>query len=167
MKIKIRKNGYIIFGVHVLKCAIGKNGITQFKKEGDQATPAGKFKIKKILYRPDRIDSLKTQLPIQKINPNVGWCDDPKDKAYNREISLPYKASHEVLWRKDNIYDLVLITNYNCNPVKSKKGSAIFIHIAKNNFKPTNGCIALRKEKLIMLISKIKKQSWVIIENSS
>jgi len=167
MKIKVRKNGYIIFGNRLLKCAIGKNGITQFKKEGDKATPAGKFKIKKILYRPDRIDSFSSQIPIQKITPNIGWCDDAKDKAYNKEIFLPYEASHEPLWRKDNIYDLILVIDYNCNPIKPRKGSAIFIHVAENNFTPTNGCIALKKEKLIELISKMKKQSWIVVGDNS
>ena len=163
MHIKVRKNGYIIFGNCLLKCALGKNGITQYKKEGDMATPAGKFKIIKILYRPDRINSPNSQIPAEKINPNTGWCDDPKDRQYNRRVFLPYEASCESLWRQDSIYDLILVTNYNRNPIRQNKGSAIFIHIEKNNFTPTKGCIALKREALIKLITKIKKQSWLVV----
>ncbi len=93
----------------------------------------------------------------------MGWCDDPRSKKYNHIINLPSKYSHEKLYRKDNIYDLVLVLNYNMNPVIKNKGSAIFIHITKKNYKPTRGCIALKKENLLNIIKLIKKNCVVKI----
>ena len=93
----------------------------------------------------------------------MGWCDDPNSQLYNQQISLPNKYSHERLYRNDNLYDLILVLNYNTNPIIKNKGSAIFIHIAKNSYKKTKGCIALKKVHLIELISKIKKNTKVKI----
>ena len=93
----------------------------------------------------------------------MGWCDDPKSKKYNQKIKIPTSYSYERLYRKDNIYDLILVISYNINPIVKKKGSAIFIHIAKKNYQPTQGCIALKKGNLIKLISKIKKDTKIRI----
>jgi L,D-peptidoglycan transpeptidase YkuD (ErfK/YbiS/YcfS/YnhG family) len=93
----------------------------------------------------------------------MGWCDDPKSHLYNRQIKLPNKYSHEKLYRNDNLYDLVAVLDYNTNPIIKNKGSAIFIHISKNSYKKTAGCIALKKEDLIKIISLIKKGTKIQI----
>ena len=93
----------------------------------------------------------------------MGWCDDPKSSKYNKEIKLPFKLSHEKLYRKDNLYDLILVLNYNTDPVKKNKGSAIFFHIAKKSYKKTKGCVGLKKIDLINLTSKITKDTAIKI----
>jgi len=155
----ILKNKFLYFKNYKLKCSIGKNGISNKKKEGDGKTPQGNFKFKYILYRKDRILNLKTVLKKKVIKKNMGWCDDPKTKYYNRLVELPFKYSTEKLWLKENIYDIILIINYNINPVIKKKGSAIFLHIAKNKYPYTKGCIAINKKDMKLLISKIDKKT--------
>ena len=155
MHILINKN-YLTYNKLKVKCAIGKKGIGYKKKEGDLITPIGKFKIKFVLYRQDRVKIL-TKLKKKIIKKKMGWCDDPKSSHYNKLIELPFAHSHEKLFRKENIYDIILVLNYNMNPVKKNKGSAIFIHIAKNNFKKTRGCVAIKKINLIRLIKEISR----------
>ena len=126
-------------------------------------TPKGTFKIKEIFYRKDRVQNLITRLKKTVIRKNMGWCDDPKSKKYNKLIYFPFKHSAEKLYRSENIYDIILVLNFNMNPVKKNKGSAIFIHVAKKNFQPTQGCIALNKSELIKLVKSIKKNTAVKI----
>ena len=145
-----------------MKCAIGKKGISYKKKEGDLITPRGQFNIKYILYRRDRV-KISTKLRKKVIKKNMGWCDDPRSNYYNRLVKLPFDYNHEKLYKNENIYDIILVLNYNMNPVKKNKGSAIFIHVAKNNFKKTKGCIAIRKISLIELIKKINSNTKVKI----
>ena len=145
-----------------MKCAIGKKGIGYKKKEGDLLTPAGQFKIKYILYRKDRV-KISTKLEKKIIKKNMGWCDDPKSNQYNKLIKLPFAYNHEKLFKKENIYDIILVLNYNMNPVKKNKGSAIFIHVARNNFKKTEGCVAIKKLNLIKLIKKLNPNTKIII----
>jgi L,D-peptidoglycan transpeptidase YkuD (ErfK/YbiS/YcfS/YnhG family) len=114
-------------------------------------------------YRSDRIKNIITIVKKIKITKKIGWCDDTNSLFYNQQISLPTKFSHEKLYRNDNLYDLVLVINYNTKPIIRNKGSAIFIHIAKKNYKKTKGCIALKKKHLIELISKIKKNTKIKI----
>ena len=95
----------------------------------------------------------------------MGWCDDSRSKDYNKIIRLPFNFSHEKLYKKENIYDIILVLNYNMNPIVKNKGSAIFIHIAKKNYKKTKGCIALKKRDLLKIISKVKKNTQVKIVN--
>ena len=131
--------------------------------EGDNITPKGIFKIIKIYYRPDKIKKIKTAIKKSKIKKNMGWCDDPKSRFYNKLINLPTKYSHEKLYRNDNLYDLIIVLSYNTSPIIKNKGSAIFMHIANNSYKKTKGCIALKKEHLIKIISKIKKNTKIKI----
>ena len=149
------KNRFLYFLNYKLKCSIGKNGITNKKKEGDNKTPRGKFKFKYILYRKDRITNLKTRLKTVKIKKNMGWCDDIKSKYYNQLIKIPFKHSYEKLWLKENIYDIILVLNYNMNPIIKDKGSAIFLHIAKNKYQATKGCIAISKRNIKLLINEL------------
>jgi len=153
----INKSSYLIYKNFRFKCALGKAGIGKKKKEGDNITPKGLYKIVKIYYRKDRIKKVSSKFKLIKITKNIGWCDDPNSEKYNQIINLPTKYSYEKLYRKDNVYDLILVLNYNMDPVIKKKGSAIFIHVAKKNYQSTQGCIALKKNNLMKLISKINK----------
>ena len=157
------KNKFLNYSNYKVKCAIGKRGISSFKKEGDLTTPRGKFKIKGLYYRKDRIKRLKTKLKKIPITKNMGWCDDPKSKQYNKLIRLPFSQSREKLYRRDNIYDLILILNYNMDPVKKNKGSAIFINVAKKKMTPTKGCLAIKKIDLLKLLKLIEKKTLVKI----
>jgi len=157
------KNKKLIVDEYRIKCAIGKRGIRNKKKEGDEITPIGKFKIKTILYRKDRITHIKTKINKLSIKKDMGWCDDPKSKEYNKLVKLPFKGSFEKLYRKDNTYDIILVLNYNINPIRKGKGSAIFIHIARKNYKNTLGCIAVSKRNLKKIIKKINKSTIVNI----
>ena len=159
----INKSGYLKYKDLKFKCALGKSGIGNKKIEGDNITPKGNFKIIKIYYRKDRLKKLSSKFKLTEITKNMGWCDDPKSKKYNQLIKLPTKYSHEILYIRDNIYDLILVLNYNMKPTIKNKGSAIFIHVAKKNYKKTKGCIALKKTNLIYLVKKIKKNTKVII----
>jgi L,D-peptidoglycan transpeptidase YkuD (ErfK/YbiS/YcfS/YnhG family) len=159
----IKKSGYLKYKKFRYRCALGKAGIKKKIKEGDNITPRGIFKITKIYYRADKIKPIKTNIRKFKIKKNMGWCDDPKSHLYNRQIKLPNKYSHEKLYRNDNLYDLVAVLDYNTNPIIKNKGSAIFIHISKNSYKKTAGCIALKKEDLIKIISLIKKGTKIQI----
>ena len=153
----VKKSGYLKYKNLKVRCALGKAGIKKKEKEGDNITPKGIFEITRIYYRADKIKNITTRIKKVKIKKNIGWCDDPNSNFYNKQIKLPSKYSHEKLYRRDNLYDLVLVLNYNINPIIKNKGSAIFLHIAKDSYKKTKGCIALKKKHLILLISKIKK----------
>ena len=153
----INKSGYLKYKDFKFKCALGKSGIGNKKIEGDNITPKGVFNIIKIYYRKDRVKKLSSKFKLIEITKNMGWCDDPKSRKYNKLIKLPNKYSHEILYRKDNIYDLILVLNYNIKPTIKNKGSAIFIHVAKKNYKKTAGCVALKKVNLIKLINTLSK----------
>ena len=158
------KNKKLFLDQYKIKCSIGKRGIGTKKKEGDKITPKGKFKIKAILYRKDRISNFKSKIMKLSIQKNMGWCDDPHSKHYNKLIKFPFKYSAEKLYRNDNIYDIILVLNYNFNPIRKGKGSAIFIHVAKKNYKKTLGCIAISKKDLKKIIKKINKGTTVNID---
>ena len=160
----INKSKYLKYKDLKFKCAIGKAGIRKKKKEGDNITPKGIYKIIKIYYRDDRIKKISSKFKLIKITKKMGWCDDPKSKKYNRLIKLPNKYSHEKLYKKNNTYDLLLVLDYNMKPIVKNKGSAIFIHVAKRNYKPTAGCIALKKKDLLKLTKIIKLSTKILIK---
>ena len=159
----INKSGYLKYKNLKFRCALGKAGIGKKSTEGDQITPKGAYKIIKIYYRKDRIKKITSKFKLVEIKKNMGWCDDPKSKKYNQLIKLPSKYSHENLYRENSIYDLILVLNYNMNPIIKNKGSAIFIHIANKKFKNTEGCIAIEKKNLVRLVKIINKKTLVII----
>ena len=159
----VKKSGYLKYKNLKFRCALGRAGIKKKEKEGDNVTPKGIFKIIKMYYRPDKIKNIKTNIKKIKIKKNIGWCDDPSSRFYNQQINLPSKFSYEKLYRNDNLYDLILVLNYNTNPIIENKGSAIFVHIAKKSYTKTKGCIALKKKHLIELISIIKKNTKIRI----
>ncbi len=153
----INKSGLIKYKNFKFRCALGKAGIGEKKREGDNITPKGNHKIVKIYYRSDRIKKISSKFRLIQITKNMGWCDDPNSKSYNQLVNLPSKYTHEKLFKKNNIYDIIVVLNYNIKPVIKNKGSAIFIHVAKKNYPPTQGCIALKKNDLLKLLSKISK----------
>ena len=137
------------------KCAIGKNGITNSKIEGDKCTPSGIYSIDKIYYREDRLSLPKLDFQTIPINKNFGWCDDIHSSYYNEFIKFPFSHSAEILYREDNIYNIICIINYNTNPVIKKRGSAIFLHIANTDYSGTAGCLALKQDDLIELLQNM------------
>ena len=151
----VNKSGVLKYKNLKFKCALGEAGIGKKKKEGDNITPKGSYRLLKLFYRSDRIPNFKTVLKKNKINKKMGWCDDINNKNYNKLIKLPSSFSHEKLFRKDNIYDLIIPINYNTKKIVKGKGSAIFLHVAKKNYEPTRGCIALKKKDLILLLKSI------------
>jgi len=159
----INKSGYLKYKDFKFKCALGKAGVGKKKIEGDNITPKGTFEIVKIYYRSDRIKKIYSKIKLFKINKKMGWCNDPTSKKYNQLIKLPSKYTHEKLYRQDNVYDLVVVLNYNTTPIIKNKGSAIFIHVAKKNYKKTEGCVALKKKHLVKLIKNIKNKTKIII----
>ena len=159
----VKKSGYLKYKNFKFRCALGKAGIKQKEREGDFITPKGKFKLIKIYYRSDRIKKVSSVLKKIKIKKNMGWCDDVSSNYYNKQIKINKKFSHEKLYRKDNVYDIVVVLNYNLNPIIKGKGSAIFLHVAKKNYKKTQGCIALKKNELLNLVSKIKRNTQIKI----
>lgn len=163
MHIYINKKN-LIYKNYKTKCAIGKRGIGYKKKEGDLITPKGKYKIKFLLYRKDRVKKVQSKIKKIEIKKNFGWCNDPQSKNYNKIIRLPSSYSYEKLYKKENIYDIILVLNYNMNPTIKNKGSAIFIHIAKRNYKKTEGCVAIDKRSLTKIVRELKKNTQVKIE---
>jgi L,D-peptidoglycan transpeptidase YkuD (ErfK/YbiS/YcfS/YnhG family) len=162
----VKKSGYLKYKNFKYRCALGKAGINKKIKEGDNVTPAGIFKIIKIYYRADKIKNIKTHMKKIKIKKNMGWCDDIKSKFYNKEIKLPSQYSHEKFYRKDEIYDIICVLDFNVNPISRGKGSAIFLHIAKEKYTHTKGCVALKKKDLMYILSKIKKNTKIkIVKN--
>ena len=159
----INKFGYLKYKNLKFKCALGKAGIGIKKTEGDNITPIGIYRIVKIYYRKDRIKKITSNFRPIEISKDMCWCDDPKSKKYNQLIKLPTKYNNERLFKKNNIYDLIIVLNYNMKPVIKNKGSAIFIHVAKKNYKKTAGCIALKKVHLLKLVKEIKKNTKVVI----
>ena len=162
MNIKINKNHFLYKG-YKLRCSIGKSGIKKVKKEGDLATPKGTFGFGLLYYRKDRIKLHKCKIKKKIIKKNMGWCNDSKSIKYNKEINLPYKYSSEKLYKKENVYDLFLIIKYNTNPVIKKKGSAIFLHIAKKNYKPTQGCVAISKKDFLKILPSLNNKTTITI----
>lgn len=135
-------------------CAIGKGGFSDRKREGDGATPLGIFPLRECWYRADRIASPRTKLMLHSIAPDDGWCDDPASPHYNRQVKLPFAASHERLWREDGRYDLLVPLGYNDGPVKPGAGSAIFLHVAAADYTPTEGCVALARENMLDVLAR-------------
>jgi len=154
---------YLTYNNYKAKCAIGKRGIGNKKKEGDLITPKGQYKIKYILYRKDRIKKIQTKLKKFQIKKNMGWCDDRNSKKYNKLVKLPSNYGYEKLYKKENIYDIILVLNYNMNPILKGRGSAIFIHISKKNYKKTEGCVAIKKIDLLKILKELKINTKVKI----
>ena len=162
MNIKL-KNNFLYLDQYKIKCAVGKRGITSNKVEGDKKTPKGIFRFKSIFYRKDKIFKIKCLLKKTIIKKNMGWCDDVHSKYYNTLIKFPFKAGAEKLYLNNSIYDVIVIIDYNLKPIIKGKGSAIFLHISRRNYKPTKGCIAVTKKNMFTLLSRITNTTKIII----
>ena len=160
----VRKN-LLGFNGNSYRCAIGKNGVTSEKKEGDGCTPLGEYSLGCIYFRKDKLILTDVKLPTIAIDKNAGWCDDVASNDYNRPIAFPFKYSAERLFRDDGIYDIVCVINYNTFPVIPGHGSAIFLHIAKPGFLGTEGCVAIEREALIEIATNLTADSTIVIEN--
>lgn len=147
-------------------CALGRGGVIDAaaKQEGDGATPAGLWPMRRVFYRPDRIAAPETGLDRVPLRPHDGWCDDPRDPLYNRPVSLPYAASHERLWRDEPVYDVIVELGYNDEPVEPGRGSAIFMHVARADGAPTEGCVALALADLLDVLRLSGPDSLLQIE---
>jgi L,D-peptidoglycan transpeptidase YkuD (ErfK/YbiS/YcfS/YnhG family) len=159
----INKTGYLKYKNLKFRCSLGKGGVGKKEMEGDNITPIGSYKLVNFFFRKDRIDKINSKIKFKEIKKNMGWCDDPKSKKYNQLIKLPSKLSYEKLFRKDHLYDLLIVLDYNMNPVIKNRGSAIFIHLATKYYNSTQGCIGLKKIDMIELIKKIKKTELIKI----
>lgn len=146
------RTGLLICERGRFRCALGRGGVGRVKREGDGATPAGAFPLRRLLYRGDRLERPATRLPLGLIAPDHGWCDDPADAAYNRPVRLPFTPRHEVMWRDDGLYDLVVVLGHNDGPVVAGAGSAVFLHVAREGYAPTEGCVALARDDLLRVL---------------
>lgn len=151
---------------HFLRCALGRGGIRTDKVEGDGATPAGAFPFRRLFYRADRLALPVTSLPTHPIGRDDGWCDDPADPLYNRPVRLPYPGRHERMWHADALYDLVLVIGHNDAPVLPGRGSAVFVHLARPDFGPTEGCVAFTAGDLLSILAECEPATIVKIAES-
>lgn len=141
---------------------LGKGGVRVDKREGDGATPVGTFHLVTLYYRPDRVTYPKTRLPVVALTPDMGWCDAPTHPRYNQQVKLPFEASHEKMWMDAHVYDMVVSTSHNQNPIEPGKGSAIFIHLMGDNAY-TEGCLAMDAEMFLKVMEKAcPEDTWHI-----
>jgi L,D-peptidoglycan transpeptidase YkuD (ErfK/YbiS/YcfS/YnhG family) len=163
MDLLVSGDGTARFAGRLVHCALGRGGLSETKREGDGATPIGIWPLRRLLYRPDRVPLPVTGLPATPIGPADGWCDAPGDGNYNLPVILPYPASAETLWREDTVYDLIVPLGYNDAPVVHGLGSAIFLHLARDGYPPTEGCVALARADLIDYLALATSGSRIIV----
>ena len=153
--ITVTSDGWLSYHDDRIRCALGKNGVTDDKREGDSKTPLGQYPLRELYYRPDRLAALTSPFTPQPITQTIGWCDDPTHISYNLPVALPFSASHETLWREDDRYNIIIPMGYNDAPPIAGKGSAIFFHIASEHYEGTEGCVAISQHDMIILLDKI------------
>jgi L,D-peptidoglycan transpeptidase YkuD (ErfK/YbiS/YcfS/YnhG family) len=158
--------GYARIGDLMFVCSLGRNNVKQIKREGDGATPRGVFQLRRVLYRADRLPVPATDLPVSVIQRSDGWCDAPDDVHYNQLVQHPYQASAEKLWRDDSRYDIIVIVGYNDDPVVAGRGSAIFLHVAAEDFRPTEGCVAFERNDLLTLLNHCSTETKIDIREA-
>jgi L,D-peptidoglycan transpeptidase YkuD (ErfK/YbiS/YcfS/YnhG family) len=151
--------GRLVAGGMAFTCALGWSGIGMRKREGDGATPSGRYLALRAFWRNDRLARPRTALALAPIGRSAGWCDDPGDRNYNKPVTLPYPTSAESMRRKDRLYDIVVDLSWNRVPILKGKGSAIFLHVAAEAYGPTQGCIALSRENLRKLLPRIGRRT--------
>ena len=165
MTIIIKNKDTLLFEDFKFKCSVGKKGFSKNKKEGDYTTPKGIFKLGDVYYRTDRVQKPQSKIKAIKIKKEMGWCDDPKSKFYNKLIKIRKKSKfkYEKLFRKDYKYDLLIVIKYNYKKVIKHRGSAIFLHLTKN-YSSTKGCVALQKKDFLILLKVINKKTKIKIK---
>ncbi len=157
------QTGWLTIGSLRVACALGRSGSVVRKREGDGATPIGQFQLRSAFYRADRIVRPGTGLPLKRLGPNDGWCDAPSDRSYNRFVRHPFPASAEQLWRTDHLYDVLVVIGHNDLPRRRAGGSAIFMHIARDGMKPTEGCVTLRASDMRKVLPHVRASSRIRI----
>jgi L,D-peptidoglycan transpeptidase YkuD (ErfK/YbiS/YcfS/YnhG family) len=157
------REGRLILAHGVRRAALGRGGVAALKHEGDGATPLGRFPVRRVLYRADRMARPRTRFSIHAIGANDGWCEDPADRNYNKLVKLSPKASADRLTRADSLHNLVLVLGYNDRPRVKGRGSAIFLHLARPGYAPTAGCIALLRHDLLMLLAQLRCGSAIVV----
>jgi L,D-peptidoglycan transpeptidase YkuD (ErfK/YbiS/YcfS/YnhG family) len=151
--------GILSLGGLNFRCSLGKGGILALKREGDGATPLARMRVLGGYRRTDGVVARRTTLPLRPIGNDLGWCDAPADRNYNRPVSLPYPASHERMRRKDRLYDICIVLDWNISPRRRNCGSAIFLHLARPGYLPTEGCIALSPRDMARLLPRLSTRS--------
>ncbi|WP_246725396.1 L,D-transpeptidase [Beijerinckia sp. L45] len=146
-----------------LTCVLGGRGIAHNKREGDKATPSGAMRVLSGYFRDDRIARPRCRVPLRPLKQDLGWCDDPASPLYNRPAPLPLREGHEIMWRKDGLYDVVFVLDYNLAPRRKGLGSAIFLHCAKPSLSPTLGCVALRPADMRRLLPRLARGVKVVV----
>lgn len=163
MEILVQPDGFITWGERRVRCALGRSGVSLNKREGDGATPAGRFALREVMYRADRLEPPPPPLPCRPITADMGWSDDPTHIEYNKLVLLPHGGGHEKLWREDAIYDIIVVLGYNDHPPRPNLGSAIFMHVARPDYSSTQGCVALAKADLLALLADCEPETFVNI----
>ena len=153
MLAQVHEDGRVVLNGLVFRASLGRAGLVAFKLEGDGGTPRGYLPLRRVLYRADRLPPPRAAVPLEPLAQNDGWCDAPSSRFYNRRVTLPFDASHEELWRRDEVYDIIGILGWNDDPVERDRGSAIFLHIAEPDYPPTSGCVALARRDLLALLA--------------
>ena len=156
-----KTHGRLHAGVNTFACAIGASSIRRHKREGDRATPAGHFRLIEGFFKPGHRPA--TLIPMRVLTKAMGWCEDPAAASYNRLVRLPSHDGHERMWRDDELYDIVLVLDYNMRPRRRNLGSAIFMHCARPDFSPTLGCVALRAEDLRKLLPRLARDALLVV----
>jgi L,D-peptidoglycan transpeptidase YkuD (ErfK/YbiS/YcfS/YnhG family) len=151
--------GFLIAGTTIFRCALGRSGMCQAKREGDGATPIGVYPALAAFWRADRLSRPRITLPLSPIKRDQGWCEVSADRNYNRPVKLPYPTSTESMCRDDHLYDIVLDLAWNRRPIRKGRGSAIFLHLARPDYSPTQGCIALSRADLLKLLPRIGRRT--------
>ena len=154
MEAVLRRDGRLIWRGQPIRAAFGKGGIRRDKQEGDGATPLALLPLRRVLYRADRVPPPRCSVPVEPIAATDGWCDDPNRREYNQAVRLPFDGSHEELWRRDPVYDVIGVLGWNDAPVVKGRGSAIFLHVARPDYAPTEGCVALSLPDLTRLLAE-------------
>jgi L,D-peptidoglycan transpeptidase YkuD (ErfK/YbiS/YcfS/YnhG family) len=156
--------GWLIAGPLSLPAALGRGGIKANKREGDGATPRGTFRLKRLWWRAGRHPRPATLLPVQRVMPDDGWCEDPSDRHYNQRIKVPPQSKADRLARNDNLYDFIVELDHNTSPRVAGRGSAVFIHVARPQFAPTAGCVALELSSLRRLLARVGPRTRIVVE---
>ena len=159
-----RSQGVLRAGPLSLPVALGRGGIKANKREGDGATPRGTFRLRRLWWRDGRHPRPATLLPVTRIKPDDGWCEDPSDRHYNQRIKVPPKSKADRLARNDNLYDFIIELDHNTRPRIVGRGSAVFIHVARPGFAPTAGCVALDINTLRRLLARLGPRTRIVVE---
>src|SRR5215831_3183201 len=155
--------GVLITGRLAIPVVLGRSGIRANKREGDGATPRGRFRLRRLWWRADRSPRPLTLLPTVRIDRRVAWCEDPGDRRYNRPFRRSANEPGDRLWRDDRLYDLIIEIDHNTRPRVAGRGSAVFLHLARENFAPTAGCVAMTKPAMVQLLRRLGPRTRLVI----